>query len=148
MDVLIMELKIVQMKKIMDPLHQWVMEKIMVEKYWRILWVLKDKFLPAKKTRKIRLENSVIKKPNENKKKGKYLIVFIVFLHYAVIWICRSMEWLLCLWNVHDIHRKQRYFVLCKRHEGMVHWDVQGWYILVYVNNCRFLKWQFRIRSR
>ena len=38
----------------------------------------KDKFLPAKRTRKIRLENSVIKKPNENKKKGKYLIIFIL----------------------------------------------------------------------
>ena len=30
-----------------------------------------DKFFPAKRTRKIRLENSVIKKTNENKKKGK-----------------------------------------------------------------------------
>jgi len=39
----------------------------------------KDKFLPAKRTRKIRLENSIIKKPNENKKKDKYLIIFIVF---------------------------------------------------------------------
>ena len=38
----------------------------------------KDKFLPAKRTGKIRLENSVIKKPNENKKKGKYLIIFIL----------------------------------------------------------------------
>ena len=38
----------------------------------------KDKFLPAKRTRKIRLENSVIKKLNENKKKRKYLIIFIV----------------------------------------------------------------------
>ena len=35
----------------------------------------RDQFLPAKKTRKIRLENSVIKKPNENKKKGKHLIL-------------------------------------------------------------------------
>jgi len=26
----------------------------------------RDKFLPAKRTRKIRLENSVIKKPNES----------------------------------------------------------------------------------
>jgi hypothetical protein len=40
----------------------------------------KDKFLPAKKTRKIRLENSVIKKPNENKK-GKYLIMRILVCH-------------------------------------------------------------------
>jgi hypothetical protein len=32
----------------------------------------RDKFLPAKRTRKIRLETSVIKKPNEDKKKGKY----------------------------------------------------------------------------
>ena len=38
----------------------------------------RDKFLPAKRTRKIMLENSVIKKSNENKKKGKYLIIVIV----------------------------------------------------------------------
>jgi hypothetical protein len=36
----------------------------------------KDQFLPAKKTRKIRLENSVIKKPNENKKKVIHLVLF------------------------------------------------------------------------
>jgi hypothetical protein len=39
----------------------------------------KEKFLPAKRTRKIRLENSVIKKPNENKKKGKYVVTFCTF---------------------------------------------------------------------
>ena len=38
----------------------------------------RDKFLPAKRTRKIRFENSVINKPNENKKKVEYLIKFIV----------------------------------------------------------------------
>ena len=38
----------------------------------------RDKFLPGKRKREIRLENSVIKKPNENKKKGKYLNMFIV----------------------------------------------------------------------
>ena len=38
----------------------------------------RDKFLSAKRTRKIRLENSVIKKPTENKKKGKYLIIIII----------------------------------------------------------------------
>ncbi len=38
----------------------------------------KDKFLPAKRTGKIRLENSVIKKPNENKKKGKYVNILIL----------------------------------------------------------------------
>jgi hypothetical protein len=38
----------------------------------------KEKFLPAKRTRKIRLENSVVKKPKENKKKDKYLIIFIL----------------------------------------------------------------------
>ena len=37
----------------------------------------KDKFLPPKRTRKIRQEHSVIKKPNENKKKGMYLIIRI-----------------------------------------------------------------------
>ena len=43
----------------------------------------KVKFLPAKRTRKIRLENSVLKKPNENKKKGRYLIIRILNFHYT-----------------------------------------------------------------
>ena len=43
----------------------------------------KDKFLPVKRTRKIRPENSVIRKPNENKKKGKYLIIRILICHYT-----------------------------------------------------------------
>ncbi len=43
----------------------------------------KDKFLPAKRTRKIRLKNSVLEKPNENKKKRKYLIIRILNFYYT-----------------------------------------------------------------
>ena len=35
----------------------------------------RDNFIPPKRTRKIRLENSVIKEPNKNKKKGETYII-------------------------------------------------------------------------
>ena len=44
----------------------------------------KDKFLPAKRTRKIKIENSVLKKPNENKKKDKSLTIRILNFHYII----------------------------------------------------------------
>ncbi len=40
----------------------------------------RDKFIPPKRTRKIRLENSVIKEPSKHKKKGKTSFISCFFI--------------------------------------------------------------------